>query len=85
MKIGERSLPDIIRLEDRQKMIPDTRVAKRILSKDLLRMANAIEIEADRLLDEMTGKNLNHPVLKEIRRTIGVRVRTINKLMEKIA
>ena len=85
MKIGERALPDNIRLEDWQKMVPDTRVAKRILSDDLLKMANRIEIEADRLLDEMTGQNLYHPVLKKIRRTIGVRVRTIQKLIEKIA
>lgn len=85
MKIGERSLPDTIRLEDWQKMVPDTRVAKRILSDDLLRMANGIEIEADRLLEELNDQNLYHPVLKKIRRTIGVRVRTIQKLMEKIA
>lgn len=85
MKIGERSLPDTIRLEDWQKMVPDTRVAKRILSDDLLRMANGIEIEADRLLEELNDQNIYHPVLKKIRRTIGVRVRTIQKLMEKIA
>lgn len=84
MKIDERALPDTIRLEDWQKMVPDTQVAKWILSNDLLRMANAIEIEAERLLDEMTGQNLYHPVLKKIRRTIGVRVRTIQSLWKKL-
>lgn len=47
-------------------MVPDTRVAKRILSDDLLRMANGIEIEADRLLEELNDQNLYHPVLKKI-------------------
>ena len=85
MQVGGRASPDTIRLEDWQKMVPDTRVAKRILSNDLLRMANAIEIEADILLEEMAGQNLYHPVLKKIRRTIGVRARLINRMVEKNA
>ncbi len=85
MQVGGCASPDTIRLEDWQKMVPDTRVAKRILSNDLLRMANAIEIEADILLEEMAGQNLYHPVLKKIRRTIGVRARLINRMVEKNA
>lgn len=82
MKIGGRAIPDTIQWEHWRSLVPDTKVAHRLLANTLAEMAESIEREADSLLAEMTHENIYHPVLKTVRKTIAARASLIRRILE---
>ncbi|MHC1550126.1 HipA domain-containing protein [Phyllobacterium sp. K27] len=83
MKIGGRSVPDTIHLEQWHSLVPSIQAARRLLATDLAQMANSIEAEADKLLDELGEKVMPHPILKIVRKIIGTRAALILRTLDK--
>lgn len=73
MKIGQRNMPDTIRLEDWATLMPPGRTALRLLVRELRGMATRIGDEADRLKDDLAQAGITHPVLATIRKVIETR------------
>lgn len=83
MAIGGRSVPDTIQLEHWLTLVPDTRGAQRLLVRDLGQMAAAVTIEADALLSALAEQGVTHPILKDVRRIIGLRATHLLRAIDK--
>jgi serine/threonine-protein kinase HipA len=83
MSIGGRSAPDTILLEHWYSLVPPTRAAQRLFENELFTMANAVEVEADMLLTELARQGITHPILKVIRKIIGIRSAMLRRAIEK--
>lgn len=83
MKIGGRSLPDTIHLEQWHSLVASTQAARRLLATDLAKMANTIEAEADTLLSELGEGRPLPPVLKTVRKMIGTRAALVLRALDK--
>ena len=73
MKIGERNVPDTIRLQDWATLVPAGRTAQRLLVQDLRESSKRIGPEADRLRQDFAEAGIRHPVLARIRKVIETR------------
>lgn len=82
MKIGGRAVPDTIRAEQWYTLVPPTKVARRLLNKDLFQMADRCETEAEALAKDLQGLGIAHPILKSIRKTLSVRATHIRHMLE---
>lgn len=82
MKIGGRSLPDTIELEHWYTLVRPTQGARRLVGTMLAKMAISIELEADRLLQELADRGIAHPILKLVRAIIGTRARLVLRQIE---
>lgn len=82
MRIGKRSMPDAIRLEDWATLVPPSRTALRLLVKDLRDMAARIGTQADDLRGDLAAAGIEHPVLGRIRKVIESRRRHLLRISE---
>ena len=82
MSIGGRALPDTIKLEHWHTLVAPTKSAQRLLNTELVKMAAAIEVEADILLDELAQQGMTHPILKSIRKIISTRSALLRRAVE---
>ena len=83
MQIGGRALPDTIQLEHWLSLVPPTKAAQRLLTKELATMAGEIEGKADLLLEELDAEGAYHPILKTVRNTIATRARLVLRAVDK--
>ncbi|MDR3473441.1 MAG: type II toxin-antitoxin system HipA family toxin [Devosia sp.] len=83
MSIGGRAVPDTIQLEHWLTLVPNTRGAQRLLTRDLADMATRITTEASSLLHELNDQGVTHPVLKDIRRIVGIRAAHVLRSIDK--
>lgn len=83
MAIGGRSLPDTIQLAHWTSLVPATRVAKRMLVTELTGMADAIQPQADALIEEMSDAGMYHAILKTVRKVIETRCALVRRAVDK--
>jgi serine/threonine-protein kinase HipA len=77
MQIGGRSLPDTILLENWLTLVPATKSAQRLLTRELAKMTSEIGEKADTLLEELGEAGIYHPILKTVRRIIETRAKLL--------
>lgn len=82
MAIGGRAVPDTIQLSQWSTLVPATRGAQRLLTKDLAEMAARGMENADILIEELRSKGITHPVLATIRAVIQTRAQHLLKIAE---
>ncbi|MBN9428679.1 MAG: type II toxin-antitoxin system HipA family toxin [Burkholderiales bacterium] len=82
MKIGERSVPDTIRLQDWSSLVHHGRAAQRMLVKELGEFATRIGTATDALLKEFSETGISHPVLRRVRKVIEARRAHLLKITE---
>lgn len=63
--------------------MPNTRGAQRLLTRNLADMTTRITAEASPLLQELTDQGVTHPVLKEIRRIVGIRAAHVPRSIDR--
>lgn len=83
MQIGGRSLPDTILLEHWLTLVPATKSAQRLLTRELAKMTSEIGEKADALLEELREAGTYHPILKTVRRIIETRAKLVLSTIEK--
>lgn len=77
MRIGERNIPDTIRLKHWLSLVPNTKASQRLFVKQLRSLAERILPESEALLRESTHHGFSHSVLKDVGKVIKSRASQI--------
>lgn len=83
MAIGGRAVPDTIQLDNWLALVPATRLAQRLLTRDLTDMAASITQTADALIAELADEGIAHWIFKDIRHVIGIRAAHLLRSVDK--
>ncbi len=77
MRVGDRNIPDTIRLKHWLTLVPNTKASQQLLAQELRKMALAIVPQADALLAESATLGFKHTVLNDVMNVIKGRSRQI--------
>jgi serine/threonine-protein kinase HipA len=83
--IGGRDVSDRIQLKHWMTLVPNTKVAQRILVRDLAHMAEGIVHEADALGSELADEGNKHPIVIAIRTVISSRAGSLQRVTEQVS
>ena len=73
MRIGNRNIPDTIRIKQWLTLVPDTKASHFLLKNEINSLAESIVPQAKLLLEDADSLHFNHPVLKNIVHVIKTR------------
>ncbi len=79
MRIGNRNVPDTIKLKQWMSLVPDTKAAQNLLIKQINELADTIVAEADQLYADSVELGFQHPVLKEVLKLIKKRAKHVRQ------
>lgn len=85
MRIGGRGLADTIHRKHWQTLVPDTRVAKRLLFRELQDLSETVAEVSTPLLREMQDEGTGHQILDKVLDVIGTRVRHVRTALSQVA
>lgn len=85
MPIGGRGIADTIHLKHWLTLVPDTRAAQRLLTKDLQELSESVLAQSDELPSELKEDGIYHPVLKKVIEIIGKRAEHIQAIIKQAA
>ena len=81
MKIGERDIPDTIHLNHWMSLVPNTRAAQRMLTKELQQLSQRSITNSKDLLSELED-DIYHPILRKVQKIIKTRAEHIQHFVE---
>lgn len=73
MSIGERNIPDTIRLKHWLTLVAQSKASEQLLIKELKALAASTRVQAEELHSESKHLALNHPVLRTVLKIIKTR------------
>lgn len=77
MSVGERNLPDTIRLKHWLTLVPQSKASQQLLIKELSLLATITLEEAEALHADLKHSELDHPVLRTVLKVIRTRSKQI--------
>jgi serine/threonine-protein kinase HipA len=80
MKVGGRNLPDTLHLKHWLSILPDTKASQKLLTKELLSLAQKTLVEAEELQTEAEELGFMHPVVRDILRVIKSRASLVQQM-----
>jgi len=73
MRIGNRNIPDTIRIKQWRSLVPDTKASQLLLKNEIAVLAESIVPHAQQLLLDAETLGINHPILTTITQVIKSR------------